>query len=88
MENPKSGLQEVKTVKDIRTILSETIVAIRNKSCTAAEGNSVARNVSALLTSIRLEMDYCQKTGQEITIPFLGGNERKAIEQQDKDKDK
>jgi len=87
MERPK--LTEIKTVSDIRQVLSETILALRNKECTAAEGNSVARVTGALLTSIRLEMDYCAKTGQDITIPFISGNGQKAIEEKDKkEKDK
>lgn len=58
-------------IDDIRRILGEEIEKLRNGDTTAANVNAVTNATGKILSTIKLEMEYCKLVGKTPTIDFI-----------------
>lgn len=74
----------VKTIDDLRVILSEEIEKIRNGKTTAANVNAITNATGKILSSVKLELEYGKLHGRTPQIAFInsakGNGKGKAIE--------
>lgn len=61
----------MKDISDLRNILAEELVKLREGNATAKDVNAIANVASKLLHSVRLEMDYCKMTRAVPHIQFI-----------------
>jgi hypothetical protein len=63
----------MKTVDDMRTILSEQIDGIRNNTTTISKANAIVNAIGKYLHSVRLQLEYCklQGTAAQVKFPML-----------------
>lgn len=69
----------MKTVNDLRNILAEELVKLREGKATAKDVNAIANVASKILHSVKLELDYCKMTRQTPNIAFITANQTPAI---------
>ena len=62
---------ELKTVNDMRSILSEEIVKLREGSTTAANVNAIVNATGKILSTVKLEMEYNKLVGKMPDISFI-----------------
>ena len=68
---------ELKTVTDIRSVLSEEIVKLRNGDTTAVNVNAIVNATGKILSSVKLEMEYNKLVGKMPEIPFIRTGKKK-----------
>ena len=68
-----ASLVEVKTMDDLRMILSEQINRLKQGNTTAANVNAITNATGKILSTIKLEMEYAKLTGRKPIIPFIAG---------------
>ena len=69
---------ELKTVTDVRRVLTEEIEKLRKGDSTAASVNAVVNAVGKILSSVKLEIEYNKIIGKTPDIPFIRSG-RKAL---------
>jgi len=62
---------KVFTLQELRGILSDEIDKIRDGTTTAAACNAVTNATGKLLSTIKLELEYCKLVGKVPNIPML-----------------
>ena len=62
---------ELKTVNDMRSMLTEEIQKLRSGKTTAAAVNAVVNATGKILSSVKLEIEYNKLVGQTPKIPFI-----------------
>ena len=62
----------IRTSNDLRAVLAEQIVRVRNGKSTPQQSNAIANATAKILASIRLEMEYAKAVGMAPQIDFLG----------------
>lgn len=67
-----NDIEKLKTVHDIRTVLAEEIVKLRNGSTTPANVNAIVNASGKILGTVKLEMEYNKLLGKIPEIPFIG----------------
>jgi len=65
---------QISTVNDLRTVLAEQINRIRNNEATPAQVNAVTNATGKILSSIRMEIEYCKLVGETPHIDFIPSN--------------
>lgn len=63
----------VLSLDDLRAILSDEILKIREGNATAASVNAISNATGKILSSVKLQMEYYKMTGKSIDIPLLMG---------------
>lgn len=61
----------MKTMHNIREILSEEMDSIRAKTTTAANVNAICNATGKFLSTIKLEMEYAKMIGKQPSTSFL-----------------
>ena len=69
---PEATPTMVLSLNDLRGILSDEIMKIRAGQSSAAQVNAISRATSAILGTVKLQLDYCRLTGTKPNIPLLG----------------
>ncbi len=64
-------------INELRGVLSEEIEKIRAGTTTAANVNAVTNAVGKILSTVKLEMEYCKLTGKTPAIELLTAGEGK-----------
>lgn len=64
----------MKDINDLRTILTEELLKLREGRATAKDVNAIANVASKILHSVKLELDYCKMTRQTPSIAFISVN--------------
>jgi hypothetical protein len=68
---PASIPSESLTMAQLRGILSETVLLLRNEEKPPASANAISNAIGKFLSTIRLEMDYQRLSGRKAIIPLL-----------------
>ena len=63
------------SLDEIRGILSDEIIRLRDGGTSAASANAVSNAVGKILSSIKLEMEYQKLTGRKANIPMLSAGD-------------
>ena len=58
-------------INGIRKILAEEIDKLRKGKTNAASVNAVTNATGKILTTVKLEMEYCKQVGQTPSIDFV-----------------
>lgn len=58
-------------ISELREVLSESIRGVRNKTTSPAEANAITNASGKILSTVRLELEYCKITNQIPSIPLL-----------------
>lgn len=61
----------IKTVNDMRLMLSEEIVKLRTGKTTPGNVNAIVNASGKILTTIKMEMEYNKLLGKTPNIPFI-----------------
>jgi len=61
----------IQNIGDLRQILAEEIEKVREGKTTAANVNAVTNASGKILSSIKLEMEYCKLTGKQPKMLFI-----------------
>lgn len=61
----------MKDINDLRSVLTEELLKLREGKATAKDVNAIANVASKILHSVRLEMEYCKMTRQTPSISFI-----------------
>jgi hypothetical protein len=64
-------MQAIKTVNDLREILSDEIMKIRTGDTTAANVNAVVNASGKILGTIKMEIEYNKLLGKVPIIDFI-----------------
>jgi len=70
-------IRELQTVNDLRTILSEEIVKLREGTTTAASVNAIVNATGKILSTVKLEIEYNKLVGKMPDIPFIPVSRKK-----------
>ena len=62
---------ELRTVNDMRIMLTEEIVRLRNGESTAANVNAIVNATGKILSTIKMEIEYNKLLGKLPHIPFI-----------------
>ena len=62
---------ELKTVNDMRTMLTEEIVKLRNGETNAANVNAIVNATGKILSTVKMEIEYNKLLGKVPIIPFI-----------------
>ncbi len=63
----------MRNVGELREILSEEIDKLRESKTTPTVVNAICNATGKILTSVRLQMEYCKLLGKKPRITFLQG---------------
>ena len=64
-------MSEMKTVEDMRQVLSEEIDNLRTGKTTAANVNAIVNASGKILSTVKLEMEYNKLIGKTPNIGFV-----------------
>ena len=67
----KTEQPKVKSLNDLRTILSDEIDKIRSGTTTPANVNAITNASGKIMSSIKLELEYAKLSGKTPKIDFL-----------------
>lgn len=70
---------QLKTVNDMRLLLSEEIVKLRDGNTTAANVNAIVNATGKILSTVKLEIEYNRLVGRMPDIPFIEAG-KKAVQ--------
>lgn len=70
MAKPKDSM----TMNDIRAVLTDEIMKIREGNTTAANVNAISNATGKILSTVKLEMEYHKLIGKTPHIPLLLGD--------------
>jgi len=70
---------ELKTVNDMRSILTEEILRLRAGTTTAANVNAIVNATGKILSTVKLEIEYNKLLGQMPDISFIETGKKKLI---------
>ena len=59
------------TVSQLREELSDVITGIKDGSQTAGNANAIVNAIGKYISTVRLQLDYCQIIGKTPDIPLL-----------------
>ena len=62
---------ELKTVNDMRIMLTEEIIKLRNGETSAANVNAIVNATGKILSTVKMEIEYNKLLGKVPTIPFI-----------------
>ena len=62
---------EALTMAQLRGVLSETVMLLRNDERSPASANALSNAIGKFLSTVRLEMDYQRQSGRKASIPLL-----------------
>lgn len=65
------GVENIKTVNDLRSILAEEIAKIRAGTTTAANVNAITNATGKILSTVKMEIEYNKLLGKTPHIPFI-----------------
>ena len=68
---------ELKTVNDMRIMLTEEIIKLRNGDSTAANVNAIVNATGKILSTIKMEIEYNKLLGKIPNIPFIEAGTKK-----------
>lgn len=63
------------TISELREELSAAIIGIKEGNQTAANANAITNAVGKVLSTVKLEMEYCKLTGKTPKIGMLTAKE-------------
>ncbi len=66
----------IKNIDGLRTVLAEEIDNLRSGNTTAANVNAVTNASGKILSSIKLEMEFCKLTGRTPQSLFLSDGKK------------
>ncbi len=58
-------------IRQLREVLSSVIEALQEDKTTSSKANAITNACGKILSSVKLEMEYCQIIGKAEKIPFL-----------------
>lgn len=64
-------------ISELREVLSESIMGIRGKTITPGEANAITNAAGKILSTVRLELEYCKLTNTKPKIELLEANKIK-----------
>jgi len=67
---------ELKTVTDIRDMLTEEITRLRNGDTTPAAVNAIVNATGKVLSTVKMEIDYNKLVGRMPEIPFIKSGQK------------
>lgn len=59
------------SITELRTVLCETIAAVRDKTITPDAAQAVSNASGKIVASLRAELEYRRARGERPTIPFI-----------------
>lgn len=62
---------------EMRRVLSDEIYKLRSGKSKPDRVNAISRAASTICASIRIELQFCNMTGQTPNIPFIGTGGKK-----------
>ena len=62
---------ELKTVNDMRVMLTEEIIKLRNGETNAANVNAIVNATGKILSTVKMEIEYNKLLGKVPTITFI-----------------
>ena len=68
---------ELNTVNDMRSILADEIKKLRDGNTTASNVNAIVNASGKILSTIKIEMEYCKLTGTTPRIDFIKKGDKK-----------
>jgi len=79
MSSPKAKKMDI---QDVRTILAEEIIKLRNEETTPAYVNAITNATGKILSTVKMEIEYAKLIGQTPKIDFIkiDGKKKKQIE--------
>ena len=66
----------IKTVNDMRQVLSEEIEKLRQGNTTAANVNAIVNATGKILTTVKLEIEYNRLIGKTPHIAFIPSSDK------------
>lgn len=76
---------ELRTINEMRAILADEIIKLRNGDTTAANVNAIVNASGKILSTVKMEMEYNKLLGKTPEIPFIELEKRtKALPKVDK----
>ncbi len=70
----------MKTMNELRDILSTEIDSLRNKQTTAQNLNAVVNAIGKILTTVKMEIEYAKVMGKRPVMDFITLEDEKPIE--------
>jgi hypothetical protein len=64
-------MEKAFNINELRTILSDEIRKVRDGSTTAANVNAVTNATGKILSTVKLQMEYCKLTGKNPELDLL-----------------
>lgn len=74
MTNRKTNIGEVMGMDELRVTLSDQIRGLQRGDVTPGIANAITNTSGKLLSTVKLEMDYCKLVGKTPNIPLLLGS--------------
>jgi hypothetical protein len=62
---------ELLNINDLRTVLAEEIIKLRNKETTPAAVNAITNATGKILSTVKLEIEYAKLLNKAPMIPFI-----------------
>lgn len=62
----------MKSLNDLRSFLAEQLQRVADGELTPAHANASANLAGKVLSTVKMELDYCKQAGTTPAIPFLG----------------
>lgn len=62
----------MKSLNDLRSFLAEQLERVASGELTPAHANASANLAGKVLSTVKMELDYCKQAGSTPVIPFLG----------------
>ena len=59
------------TTTDLRTVLCETIAAVRNKTMPPDAADAISNASGKIIASLRVELEYRKMRGEVPVLPFI-----------------
>jgi len=81
-------VNELRTVNDMRSILSEEIIKLRKGETTAASVNAIVNATGKILSTVKLEIEYNRLVGKMPDISFIPAGKKQLTSNSDRSKEK
>lgn len=72
-------MQAPRTINDLRNLLVEEIMMIRDGVRAPKEANAIVNATGKIIATVKMEFEYAKLTGTVPKIPFMDGSRRGKI---------
>jgi len=72
----------LKSVEDMRVMLSEEITKLREGNTNAANVNAIVNATGKILSTVKLEIEYNKMIGSTPNIPFIPAGQKRLLEKE------